>query len=755
MTLQLILAALGGLLVAFLLAAAESSLTRMSRHRAAELVEEGGRGATALLRIAGDSAAYLSVAAFVRVVAEAAAAVLITVATVGLVEGFWPPLLVSIGVMGVLSFVLVGVSPRTLGRQHADRIALLAAPVLVWLRRVLGPVARLLVALGNAVTPGEGYRDGPFDSEAELRDLVDLAGESALIEAGEREMIHSVFELGDTVVREVMVPRTDMVTIDQDRTLKQAMSLFLRSGFSRIPVVGDGPDDVLGLLYFKDVARRVNADAGAGKVHVLHAMRPVNHIPESKPIDDLLREMQRGQFHFAVVIDEYGGTAGLVTIEDILEEIVGEIADEYDREPPGVEQLADGTTRVPATMHVDDLAELFDVTIEEEEVDTVGGLLGKTIGLVPIPGSNGEVAGLLLTAERMAGRRHRIATVIVQRLDEQNHPEGEDRRHRAGHRPPSPPPRGGVVSAEFRAGFACLVGRPNAGKSTLTNALVGHKVAITSSKPQTTRHTIRGIATTDTSQLILVDTPGLHRPRTLLGQRLNDLVRETLLEVDVDRLLPAGRPAHRPRRHLHRPRAHRAAAGQATPGRGDRHQVRPGRPGPAGRAPHRHRPARLLGCHHPVLGDARRPGRRGGRGAVVLPAAVPAALPRRRADRRARGRDDRRARARGGAGGGARRAAAQPRGGGRRDGAPRRPSRGRPAAGRPGARVRRAAQPEGHHHRPGRVPAARGRHHRPAGHRGPARPADPPRPARQGGQGLAARPQAAAAARLLTRPGLS
>jgi len=293
-------------------------------------------------------------------------------------------------------------------------------------------VARLLVALGNAVTPGEGYRDGPFDSEAELRDLVDLAGETALIEAGERQMIHSVFELGDTVVREVMVPRTDMVTIDADKTLKQAMSLFLRSGFSRIPVVGDGPDDVLGLLYFKDVTRRVNADAGSARVHVLHAMRPVNHIPDSKPIDDLLREMQRGQFHFAVVIDEYGGTAGLVTIEDILEEIVGEIADEYDREPPGVEQLADGTTRVPATMHVDDLAELFGVTIEEEEVDTVGGLLGKTIGLVPIPGSTGEVAGLQLTAERMAGRRHRIATVIVRRLDAADHHRGDGRSGAGG-----------------------------------------------------------------------------------------------------------------------------------------------------------------------------------------------------------------------------------------------------------------------------------------------------------------------------------
>ncbi|MBE3076043.1 MAG: CBS domain-containing protein, partial [Actinobacteria bacterium] len=147
-----------------------------------------------------------------------------------------------------------------------------------------------------------------------------------------------------------------------------------------------------------------------------HQMRPARYIPESKPIDGLLREMQRDQNHFAIVIDEYGGTAGLVTIEDILEEIVGEIADEYDREPPGVEELEDGSTRVPATMHIDDLGELFDVTLEEDEVDTVGGLLGKTIGLVPIPGSRGEVAGLSLTAERMAGRRHRIATVIVRRL---------------------------------------------------------------------------------------------------------------------------------------------------------------------------------------------------------------------------------------------------------------------------------------------------------------------------------------------------
>ena len=418
MVTNLITAALVSILVAFVIAAAESSLSRLSRRRAGELVEDGRRGASALATIVGDSAAYLSVAAFVRVAAEAAAAVLITLAVVDAdaVSGFWPDLLISIGIMAVVSFVVVGVSPRTLGRQHADRVALLTAPLLVLLRRVLGPVARLLVLLANAVTPGRGYRDGPFETEAELRDLVDLAGESSLIEAEEREMIHSVFELGDTVAREVMVPRTDMVTMDQDKTLRQAMSLFLRSGFSRIPVVGEGPDDVLGLLYFKDVARRVYADADAAARPVHHEMRPAIYIPESKPVDDLLREMQRDQNHFAVVIDEYGGTAGLVTIEDILEEIVGEIADEYDREAPGVEELEDGSTRVPATMHVDDLAELFDVTLQEDEVDTVGGLLGKTIGLVPIPGSQCEVAGLSLTAERMAGRRHRIATVLVRRL---------------------------------------------------------------------------------------------------------------------------------------------------------------------------------------------------------------------------------------------------------------------------------------------------------------------------------------------------
>ena len=209
-----------------------------------------------------------------------------------------------------------------------------------------------------------------------------------------------------------------MISIEADKPARKAINLFIRSGFSRVPVVGESTDDIVGLLYLKDVIRRTTASPEAMDLEVAALMRPAPFVPESKPVDDLLREMQVDHTHAAIVIDEYGGTAGLVTIEDILEEIVGEIEDEYDRETPGVEELADGTVRVPATMHVDDLAELFDVTLDEDEVDTVGGLIGKVVGKVPIVGSRAEVAGLVLTAEKMSGRRHRVASVIVERLAE-------------------------------------------------------------------------------------------------------------------------------------------------------------------------------------------------------------------------------------------------------------------------------------------------------------------------------------------------
>ncbi len=401
--------------LAFCLSAAEAALQRMTRVRAEELADDGRVGAAALVAVVEQPAPYLAVLAFLRVVAEATTAVLITVAVIALTDSLGKALAISILVMALVSFVLVGVSPRTLGRQNYERAAHAAAPVTRALRRVLGPVSHGLIALGNAVTPGKGYRDGPFQTESELRDLLDQASDSSVIEDDEREMIRSVFELGDTVAREVMVPRPDMVTVQGDDPLRKATAVFLRSGFSRLPVIGDDSDDVLGLIYLKDVVARITADPEAGAVACSSLMRPMSFIPESKPIDDLLREMQRDQVHFAVVVDEYGGTAGLVTIEDILEEIVGEIADEYDRDEPGVEPIGDGGYRLPAAMHIDDVAELFDLDIDEDEVDSIGGLLTKALGRVPFAGAHAGIAGLSITAERMA-HRHRIATVLVRPL---------------------------------------------------------------------------------------------------------------------------------------------------------------------------------------------------------------------------------------------------------------------------------------------------------------------------------------------------
>ncbi|GAB3579499.1 hemolysin family protein [Calidifontibacter terrae] len=416
----LLVAAFCAVVIGATLAAVESALGRVGRTQVEEFTAEDRRGAPALAELVEDSSPALMVLNFLRVIAEMAAAVLVTIAIYRWFENIWAVLGVSIAILAVVSFVVVGVSPRTLGRRHAGAIALATAPAVSWMRDLLGPIAHLLVTVGNAATPGRGFRDGPFDSEAELREFVDFAGESDLIEAEERKMIHSVFELGDTIAREVMVPRTDVVTIERDKTLRNAMSLFNRSGFSRVPVVDGGPDDVEGMLYLKDVAARLTSgreDHRDQQVHEL--MRDAAFVPDSKPADDLLREMQAQRRHSAIVIDEYGGTAGLVTLEDILEEVVGEIDDEFDRATPQVEVLDDGTTRVPARMAVDDFAELFAVHVEDDDVDTVGGLLTKILGRVPLVGATVEIAGMHLSAERMAGRRHQIATVVVDRVPPQ------------------------------------------------------------------------------------------------------------------------------------------------------------------------------------------------------------------------------------------------------------------------------------------------------------------------------------------------
>ncbi|WP_432562618.1 hemolysin family protein [Kineococcus sp. SYSU DK003] len=409
-----------------LVAAAESAVAGTSRRRARDLEADGRRGAAALSRVLESAASVIAVCTLLRVVFETLAAVCVTVVVASWVESWWLVLVLAGLGMSALDFVLVGVGPRTLGRLHAEAVGLMAAPVLAPLAALLGPLARALVAVGNAVTPGRGLRYGPFGSETELREIVELAGETSVIEAGEHRMIHSVFELGDTLAREVMVPRTDLVTARRGTGLHEVEALFLRSGFSRMPVVGDDADEVLGVVYLKDIARRFHADpTGARSELVEHVARPAVFVPDSLPVDDLLKQMQRDNVHVAIVVDEYGGTAGLVTIEDIIEEIVGDISDEYDRGAPEVERLEDGGYRVSSRLHVEDLGELFGKEIEDEDVDTVGGLLAKTLGEVLVPGAVAEVHGLRLEADARAGRRNQVRTVLVHRL-----PEGEGERDR-------------------------------------------------------------------------------------------------------------------------------------------------------------------------------------------------------------------------------------------------------------------------------------------------------------------------------------
>jgi len=415
-------------LVAGWCANAEAALALVSATGAAD--RAAGNKQSKLRIVAADLPRHLSVLLLLRGICEVFAAVLVTAAFVSWLGDDWRAVLAASAVVIALRYVLTGVRPQT-GRigPRTERTAERAAGFLAPLTRALGPLPRLLVACGNALPPARRTRpqaqDEPPVDRSELRGLVDYLERRTDIEPGERDMVRSVFELGDTIVREVMVPRTDMVFIEADKTVEQALSLALRSGFSRIPVVGENEDDVVGIAYLKDIVAWSHDHPGAPSANneatekVATVMRPASYVPDSKPVDELLRQMQAQRNHVAVVIDEYGGTAGLVTIEDILEEIVGEIADEYDEnERPPVEWLSGDSARVTARLPVTELGELFGVNTEDEDVETVAGLLAHALGRVPIAGSTATVRGLKLTAEHLAGRRNKIDTVLVEREGE-------------------------------------------------------------------------------------------------------------------------------------------------------------------------------------------------------------------------------------------------------------------------------------------------------------------------------------------------
>jgi CBS domain containing-hemolysin-like protein len=427
MNLWLVLIAIALIVVSGLLIAAETAMTRVSKTRIDELRKEGNgneKRAELLLGVLQDRARYVNVLFLLSTIATITSITLISyVAVRALTSGdgwsTWIALVVVIAALVVMAYIGLGVAPRTLGRQHAERIALIAARPTRFLATILGPITTLLIVIGNALTPGKGFREGPFDTAAELREMVDLAGADDLIEDAERKMIHSVFDLGDTFAREVMVPRTEMVFIERSKSLRQAISLSLRSGFSRIPVIGENADDIVGVIYLKDMVRRTFEHHEAEREDTVDSlMRATSFVPDSKPADELLKDMQAARVHVAIVVDEYGGTAGLVTIEDILEEIVGEIADEYDTAAPEVTQLDDDRYRVLSRMNLDDFAELTQIEInaEDEGVDTVLGLMAKRLGRVPIPGAEVVENGWSLVAERGAGRRNRIGAVLATRI---------------------------------------------------------------------------------------------------------------------------------------------------------------------------------------------------------------------------------------------------------------------------------------------------------------------------------------------------
>ena len=397
-----------------LLSAGESALLRFTRAAADDLVEEGRRGAARVRRLAEHRTWVLASLSVARVAVDMLAAVLITLAASGLVRAWWQVLALALLANIILLGVVVGFSPRTYGRRNPAATLLALGGLLTWVDVLAAPQRRL-------VSRTRRPDSAPTDAETreavneDLREMIDEIGETDTIEDEDREMMRSVVELGQTLVREVMVPRTDMVTIDAHKPASAAMRLFIRSGYSRVPVIGEDADDVRGILYLKDVLRRLAAHPEHEELAVAGFVREAEYVPEMKPADDLLREMQTGRFHMALAVDEYGGTAGLVTMEDLLEEVVGELTDEHDPELPEVVEVAPGTYRVPARLALDELGELFDLEIDDDDVDTVGGLLTKAIGRVPLPGAAGDTQGVHLQAEEATGRRRQVSTILASR----------------------------------------------------------------------------------------------------------------------------------------------------------------------------------------------------------------------------------------------------------------------------------------------------------------------------------------------------
>lgn len=418
----LLLGVFASLAVAAFLSLAETSLTRVSRVKTMQLVDEGARGAVKLARLLEDPARFLNIVLLFVLIVQLGGASIATLLTESLFGDVgWGPLLATVS-MTMLIFVLAEAAPKTYAIQQSEKVALRVAPIILTLTRIpgLSTMTMLLVKVANIVAPGRGLPRGPFVTEEEIRTMAEIAAEESSIEVVEKEMIHSVFEFGDTIVREVMVPRPDMVSVESDDTITEVLDTMLEFGFSRLPVLDtEDNSNVVGLIYAKDILKKLhgpkskNGNSSRAKPKAKDILRRPTFVPESKRVAELLREMQVAKVHMVIAVDEYGDIVGLVTMEDLLEEIVGEIADEYDREDPQVKQVDEHTLRVNARLPISELSELLDIELPDEEWDTVGGLVVALLGRVPKKGDAVNYLGLMFTTERV--KKRRIATILVRR----------------------------------------------------------------------------------------------------------------------------------------------------------------------------------------------------------------------------------------------------------------------------------------------------------------------------------------------------
>ncbi|ANE04514.1 hemolysin family protein [Corynebacterium crudilactis] len=420
------------LLFSGLLGAVESALSTVSRARVEQMHKDEASGSAYLLHVIDERALHINMLIMLRTLLDASAAVFAGAIAVNVMKSWAWGIVIAIMVVALLTFAVVGVFGRTVGRKNPYSVMLRSAVALSGLAKVLGPIARALIWIGNVIAPGPGFRNGPYATEVELREMVDIAQEHGIVEVEERRMIQSVFDLASTTVRQVMVPRPEMIWIESGKTAGQATALCVRSGHSRIPVIGENVDDIIGIVYLKDLVQQTYYATDGGKsVTVDEVMRKATFVPDSKSLDALLQEMQEAHTHIAILVDEYGGVAGLISIEDILEEIVGEIADEYDaREVAPIEKIGERIYRVVSRLSLEDFKDHIEEELEQEiefgdeiedQVDTIGGLIAFELGRVPLPGATVESCGLKLTAEGAKNRRGRLrmhsAVVVVGDLD--------------------------------------------------------------------------------------------------------------------------------------------------------------------------------------------------------------------------------------------------------------------------------------------------------------------------------------------------